>query len=309
MKRSKKLCSLFLLLSIIMATAGVIPVAADEMGSVDAKEKQKIVAVIYDDSGSMDFKEESGTYQGKQIRVPAAKYALGTLISLIGEEDIMTIIPMNGVIPATYEQGLTVFSDKNTAELQVNLSGANQSADYRNKLVESIISNDLLKPNTYKNTPSASLTRSIRFLEREGLQNSANLTTMDPNKEYWLVILTDGVFNYDLRGNRKNSPTLNEQISYLSEALGDYPTLHTMYVSFGSGAFDLTSSIKNNSVLSKLKLDSFCKVEPGASGDGKDLVSVLQTISNDISGRYPIKNTGSTEYYKVEGNTLTVNLA
>ena len=95
MKRLKKLCSLFLLISILIATVGVIPASAADMGSVDAKEKQKIVAVIYDDSGSMIYDSKIGGYVDEHVNDSGARYALGNLISLMSEDDIMTIIPMN----------------------------------------------------------------------------------------------------------------------------------------------------------------------------------------------------------------------
>ncbi len=269
MKTMRRLISYLLLITLVSSVFLTCPIygaAAQNTGTgaSDARYTQKIVSVVYDNSGSM----EAGN------RTPAAKYSLAMLMSLLSEKDRMYISPMNKAPSG----GITV-----------DLANPD-----RESVINNIINDPIMNYQLFHGTPPSSMSTAVNILKSNGLKDSSNLIESDPDKEYWLVILTDGLFN--------DVDDASTQAGYVADAIKNYPTLHTVYVSFGDGAIDISGQSKLNG----LGVTTHCKVsENPSSGVGDDLVSVMQKIANQISGRYTL----SSNQYTVNGNKVTIDLS
>ena len=224
--------------------------------ATDVSYKKKIVSVLFDNSTSMASPVED--YKTEQ-----AKYSLEMLASLLSEQDELYLWPMNGATAAT----------------NINLLSANRNSEIKNNIIE----NTALKP--MGGTPHESIGRALSTLCERGLKSSSD-QYFDENRdiEYWLVILTDGEFD----GGRKSDLVLEDYIK-------DYVGLNTIYLAFGSGAYDITKS----EITKKYPLSAYC-VEP------VNIASSMQDVANKISGRYGAES-GSGKY-EVSGNAVTVDL-
>jgi len=175
MKRCKKFLALLLLLAMLAALATAIPVAtgaATDPGTsagTQTRYTQKIVSVVYDNSGSM-----LQSVNGSEERTHPATYSLAMLMSLLNERDEMILMPMNNAP---------------TDGLKVDLSDPD-----RNAVLNKIVNDPVLNAASGQGTPKNSMTRAINQLKQRGLKDEQNLIDSDPSKEYWLVILTDGGF-------------------------------------------------------------------------------------------------------------------
>ncbi|MBE6636996.1 MAG: hypothetical protein E7618_04250 [Ruminococcaceae bacterium] len=265
MQLIRKTISVLLLLTFLLSAFAVFPAtAADPSTNTEARYTQKIVTVVYDNSGSMAAGQ----------RIPAAKYSLSMLMSLLDERDEMIIIPMN---------------KSPNGGISVDLGNPD-----RDKVLNDIIGYSVLNYQYGKGTPSSSLKTAVSTLASRGLKDSDHLIESEPDKEYWLVVLTDGLF--------EDNADPSYQADRLVDAVDRYPTLHTVYVSFGSGAIDISGQSK----LNKYQLSTYCQVPETPTNDGRDdLVAVMQKISNQISGRYPLKN----NQYTASGNSVTIDLS
>ncbi len=270
MKRRTKILSVLLVLSVWMSLFAALPITASSSapGSESVSYKQKIVAVVYDNSGSMI----NGT---GNIREPAARYSLEILMSLMDERDEMFIIPMNDA------EAQTAVTNPDQ-RIDVSLSASDRNAE-----LDRVMSNPKLKAKNGLATPAGSMEVAVKELVNRGLKDSNNLLDADPTKEFWLVILTDGTFDA-----YKNYGT---QAGKIEHNIKQYPTLHSIYVGFGSGSVDLT----DDKTLQAYPFTAYAATED-------KLATVIQQISNQMSGRYPL----SEKQYTVGGNqnVVTVNL-
>lgn len=132
-----------------------------ETKSEEARYTQKIVSVVYDDSGSM----------ASEDRVVYARYSLKMLISLLGQDDVLDIILMNvsGVV-------------------NIDLANPNRQGQ-----VDRITTNNGFAATG--TTPYSSVGRAISNLVDRGMKRTSEVVETDSSKEYWLVILTDGSFD------------------------------------------------------------------------------------------------------------------
>lgn len=262
----KRVLSLAVALTVLLGITVVAkPSVASANGNSEVRYTQKIMAVVFDNSGSM----KDGH------RISAAKYSLSLLMSMLNEKDEMYIVPMNAAF---------------SSNIQVDLAASD-----RNAVLEDIDSNFLLN-NFSGGTPSRSVSNAVSLLETKGLKSNgdAEINADENNKEYWLMILTDGLFE-DVNDSEY-------QANIIKNAIEDYPSLHTVYVSFGSGAMDLSD---------RAQLDSFpfytpyYQVPETPTENEEDLVEVLQKVTNLITGRYPL----SDSQFSVNGSTLTIDLS
>lgn len=276
MKHCKRLLALFLLLATVATLVTVFPATAaaatenTQTGENQTRYTQKVVAVVYDNSGSM-----LQSVNKEEERTHPAEYSLSMLLSMLNEKDEMILMPMNNAP---------------TQGIPVKLSDPD-----RNKILNEIISNPALKSNGGQLTPKSSMTYAINQLKERGLKREENLIDQDPSKEFWLVILTDGGFE------TSSDPAV--QAGYIEDAISAYPTLRTVYVSFGGSAVD----VSKEETLKKYAFTPYCKVPVSLdNSNGDNLVTVIQKISNQISGRYPLTQ---GQQYRVDGNTVTVDLS
>ena len=260
MKKSVKKLMAAALSALLLLSSLVFPATAADSatGNNTARYTQKVVAVVYDDSSSM---------MHDPIREPAARYSLEMLMALLDERDKMVIVPMNAAGNG----------------IPVDLAAPNRDAE-----LDRILAMSQLRSKTGQGTPPGSMGRAIDQLKSNGLKSSNELWASEQDKEYWLVILTDGGFDA-MAGCISQADTIAHFIK-------DYPTLHTVYVGFGNGAVDLSSGIYKKT-MEPYQFTPYITAENG-------LAAVIQNISNQMSGRYPL----GTSDYSVSGNKVTINL-
>ncbi len=171
-RRVKFIISLLLIplmfLSLITSSVLLIDTVADSPGY-----NKKIVAVVYDNSGSMSIDD----------RDDYAKYAMQGLMSVLDVKDTLVIFPLN-----------TDFGQS----VEVDLS-----AEDRNAEVESIIANNAFK--SLGTTPPGAISTAVNWLASQGLNKDEVLE----GKEFWLVILSDGEFD----GSKSTSEIIRGNIS------------------------------------------------------------------------------------------------
>ena len=133
---------------------------------------RKVVAVVYDDSGSMK----------SDNKWPFANYAMQTFCGMLNSEDRLFISYMS-----------EADNDPDYEPEVVDLS-----TDHIQSSIETI------KNHTeYGQTPFAAVQAAYNRL--------MNTPDSNPNTEYWLVILTDGEFNDGIIKNSKEPDELTER--------------------------------------------------------------------------------------------------
>ncbi len=139
----------------------VMSLFAGQIYAQGIEEKEKVVALVYDDSGSMREIQNADKTKTPIYRWLYANYALQSFIGLLGERDSFFYVPMsqpNQVVP------VNLASEKRQEEM-----------------------NAIRKWNEAKNTPFESVATAIHELKTRAEQ--------ERKKEYWLIVLTDGAFN------------------------------------------------------------------------------------------------------------------
>ena len=253
---------LLLVFSMLAGLATAFPMSAAESSKENSSGyTQKIVSVLFDNSTSMS----------NDGRLPAARYSLEILMSLLDERDIMYIAPMN-------IGGSAISSVDNCIKVELDEDKLSREA-----AIDQVMNNSKLSLNG--STPSKSMDTAIKILsEKHGLKGKGEIN--DPDKEYWFVILTDGMFENDK--NAKN------QAEKVENYIKHYPTLKTVYISFGGGV-DLSG---------QTFMDQYLFTPYQTDEDG--LASVIQQVSNQISGRYPLD--GGNYEVSSDKKTVTVDI-
>ncbi len=251
--------ALFLMLSCVFLRSPPLSVSADES---DSAYSEKIVAVVYDNSGSM----KTGGWS------PYAKYALQGLISIFDSKDVMSIFPLNNVTEIPVELNESV-KDRTTAINDVLNYGYNQTTQ-----------RTALTP--YGSTPPTAVETAIKWLKGKGMNDLEPV----PNTEYWLIVLSDGVFDKDVTvfGKKFGSTGLKTTGDLLETAIGDYIGLQTFYFGMGTSA-----GITNTPSLTAKEVK-----------DKDDVINAMQEVSNRVTGRYTLQSG-----VNINGNKVTVDLS
>ena len=267
-----------------------IPIAAADTppGNGDASaQKQKIVAMVYDNSGSM-YGEDWGN---PNLRSELAEYSARILMSVLDERDQMFVMPMNVNTVGNSWVDASV-SDKISVDLSRTENGGRQSATDE-VFFKSQYFRDHTTDAAYGMTPGDNaIENAIDLLCSEyGLQDNGNTMYSDPDKDYWLIVLTDGEFT-----------DVNTEASVRGRTSSYSETLNTVYL-----------NLEDGTEIPKL-YDRFYSYNATANlNSERSIVSVIQKISNLISGRYTLPETvqdgGKTvKLYEVNGKKLTINL-
>ena len=127
----------------------------------DSLKKKRDVTLIYDDSGSMWFIDEGNGVRSPSDNWKFANYSLQSLIALLGQEDELTVVRM---------------SDRNHLD--------NIKLRYRDRQSEINRVGQWSDPDW---TPFQTVTTSINNMKQR--------VEVDPTREYWFIIVMDGVFN------------------------------------------------------------------------------------------------------------------
>lgn len=247
-------CTLFLTVFLpLFSLPFVLSVEADD----EVNYKKKIVSVVFDNSGSM--------IDGQ--KTPLAKYSLQTLAASLGTNDTLIVCPMN------QSNGRDPFSIDLTKDDRTD-----EIASKINKNNNSLNGNGL--------TPLASVDNAIAELVKNGMQKTEELANEELDKEYWLIVLTDGQFD--------NLDDETACATALEERIKGYAGLNTVYMSFGSGAFDLT----NTDLSKNYPFSAYYAKE------AVDVIDAMEDVSNKILGKYG----ADAKTYEVADNTLTIDL-
>lgn len=221
--------------------------------------KKKIVSVVFDNSGSMGMVPSEEREQN-------ARYSLQMLASMLGQDDELIVCPMNYGSP-----------------FAVDLTKENREQEIQQK----IINNSVL--NASGGTPAESIDVAITQLRHKGLKLSQELdNNAEQNVEYWLIMLTDGAFSgYD--GQEKLTQLIEGKIK-------DYAGLNTIYLSFGSGAPDISSP--DLSINRNYPFNAYIVKDP------QKLVDSMKDVANKILGQYGAEN----NCFTVDGNKVIIDV-
>lgn len=258
MKRTVRMTALLCAFVILLSTMTVFTSFAVDTDSSEVRYTQKIVSVVYDNSGSMSYGN----------RGELATYSMRMLMAMFDERDTLVITPMNdlnGNVITVPGYGV-----------EVNLAAPDREAEI-NRVVNT---SGIFTENG--GTPSEPIGLAVSELINRGLKDADHLYEAEDNKEYWLIVMTDG----DIDGGAEPS---------ISAAVSDYPSLNTIFLSLDNPTVNLKGSDLDNS---GLHFDAY-------NADQDTLVSVMQEISNKMSGRYTLKKDAD---YTVNGNRVTINL-
>ncbi len=256
MKLRVRVAAALLVVSCLLSCGFVIPTSAADSGNSDVRYTQKIVSVLYDNSGSM-LSQNKNEY---------ALYALQMLMSLLDENDVLVITPMN-----------------NYKSIEINLSSSDRNAEITQAMTSS---NSFLSKSPSGGTPGSTIRNAVVELENRGLKNQDNLWASSENKEYWLLVLTDGSFN------EQNSSVSAGDV--IEKYIKDFPSLKTIYLGLGADSPDL-----NGSSLTQKYMFTPCR-----AATTNDIVDTMQDVANMLSGRYTL----DSDDYKVNGSKVTIDL-
>lgn len=210
----------------------------------EARYTEKIVAVLFDDSWSMNDTPDK--------RLEYAKYAMQSLISLLGPNDTLIINGMNDL-----------------QTLQVDLTKEDRNAELQRVMKSSVFA-------PKGGTPGTSLEKPVKALQQYGLDGDS------ANKEYWMVVLTDGEFS------ELSAPDAFDHY------IKDHPSLHAIYLGFGE-AVDLSNHAK---------LKKYPLFVPFKANSTTSIIATMQNVANLMSGRF----TMSKDVYEINDNKVTINL-
>ena len=166
MKSIKKLTAVLTVFVLLLSLSPGVPAAAE------SSEPSRLIHVVYDDSYSMI--KTGGSYVDTWCK---AKYSMEVFAALLGANDTMNIYYMSD-----FDQGAN-------GSPKLALKGGDTAAN-----VKSV--HDLLSPDdtARMNTPFKAVEAAYRDL----------LNADGAGREKWLVVLTDGAFETNVRNQKKN---------------------------------------------------------------------------------------------------------
>lgn len=243
-----------LVLSMILT---VLPGVSADDTSGDASDedradyKKKIVAVVYDNSGSMSS-------DPSDVRTPYAKYAMASLIGALYDEDELYIVPMN---PRNKHEYYRVDLTKDRTEA------------YNDAEKEGLFRDSADIPNgEFNGTPPKSVTTAQQLLIQHGMKTRDEaVTSGESDAEYWLIIMTDGEFT--------DSPNVIDVVRRATE--GGYSDVHVDYLAIGSEAKPISAS-------DKAMLQQEMVFYSHTAADKTQIVSEMEDILAEMSGRYKV---------------------
>ncbi len=301
MKIVKK--TLIFIITLLIALATIVkPKVKIKAETIGTEYTQKIVSVVFDNSGSMSSlvygKDETDNSIALGNRYSYATYALDILISLMNENDKLVITPMNNAQGTEWEDKSIEVNMKNeTRDEEISKLFYETKANKNNPLDPTRVP---LFTDSSPGTPYSSIDKALTaFSQLTGtpLPNK-NDYNEDENKEYWLIILTDGLLSKRENGA---STTLNDKnlLSLaLENTLGEYSYLNTIYFAFGN--------LGQNQIvdLTGTNVDKNLAFTPYIAGDGDAIISNMKDIANKLSRRFELPG----QNIRFENNKIYVDL-
>ena len=295
MSFGKRLLSVFLIIACLITTLSFAsPVSAEtaNAGEGQSYTKKKVVSVLYDTSASMT--QTDGVTA--QERYKFAQYAMQMLMSMLGTGDSLYVTPMHNssnwktVDGNNYKSPDFILNSTSTgfksSGFQVDLSDPNRNGVISNALQTTFLG----QTPDGGNTPSSAITWAVRHLLDEGMKTHAQTSADEESStEYYLVVLTDG--ELDNAGNKHTIADTFKNVSGVEE----YASYQCIYLAFSPGAIGLDGT----------DLDGLANFSPYTAKSSSDLIDAMQSVANQISGRYSLADSS----YAVSGNTVTVDLS
>jgi hypothetical protein len=187
----------------------LLPIIPSKSYSKDSIPKRRIVTLIYDDSGSM----WNGGNQNPIDNWKYANYALQSLVGLLDSNDLLNVIPMS-----------------------------NPTESKSISLGEDIRQNQISGIRTWtgkKSTPIKTISTAIKQIN--------GYSTKYPNAEYWMIVLTDGVFvELDPTYKTNSLATVAENREKTEQSLTKLTeSMRTNDLSFNSALVTIESNLSN----------------------------------------------------------------
>lgn len=266
--RWNRLTALALSLALLICLGGapVWTASAEEDSTVYVR---KHVSMLYDDSGSM-----SSTKVANNLKWTFASYAAQAFAGLLNDTDTLTITFMNHTSSR---------ADRLVVDLQTDRAAQ--------------ISNVMAATGTVVkqgNTPLDQVDTALQVLLDDGLGETRDTQS----EQYWLVLMTDGIFT-DAEGNELPE---EDVVAKLTSILDTYPELHLVY--FGIGTSGLSGQDVAKDFREDSRLTAYANFSAVYAPNQDAVVSTMQELSGQISGRY-----NATDSAKVSGATVTISIS
>ncbi len=278
----RMICGL-LLLALLVPMLGGFPVsAADDADQTHTK--NKVVSVVYDNSGSMT----------SENRWHYSRYAIQTLMALLGPNDRLIITPMN-------RPGYNTAVSDLTYNIEVDLKAENRKA-----AMEEAMNKAALLSDPKGETPSTSINFAIQTLKNAGMKRLSETTASDKNEnEYFLIVLTDGALDNDTTGGKATNAlfaaldgaNVHGDYNHSSNKGNSdpYASFQLLYLAFSQGAVDLSGS-----ALGK----EYTNFTAYKAATPADVTGTMRDVANRITGRYSLDPSS----YTLSGNKVTLDL-
>jgi hypothetical protein len=212
--------------------------------NANAQSTKRIVSLVYDDSGSM-FIDQS-------LKWCRANYAIQAFGALLGDEDVLFVTYMS--------------SYKRPIKFDIARGVKRQWAI--NKIRNNIFYT--------KETPFESVQQAVKVFDEYDLEND--------DIEYWLVIITDGIFFEKDNGTKLNS----EVEKLIKKGKENKREFRIIYIGIGQDALKLKKD--NNKIYSKVVL-------------GEGIAEELQEAAGIISGKTIIQS----KKYSIKNDEVIIN--
>ena len=224
---------------------------------------EKIVAVVYDDSVSM---RDDRTPYGK---FTYAKYAMQVLMSTLDSRDKLKVFQINKY---EYKSSYGRYVGE---DFEVDLKTTDRQSEIANKISK------LTADGSF--TPATKIKTALEWMEGYGLDD----VTIVDDKEFKLIIITDGVYTEVTNGQYSNTSDL------ITDMISGYKGLQTSF--FGIG---LTND--------RYKVNSSTAVTPYYAATANEVLVKMNEITTSTAGRYKMAD-GIT--YGSSQNKVEVDLS
>ena len=193
---------------------------------------KKVVSIVYDDSTSM--------FENNQLKWAYANYAMQSFAGMLNKEDVLMMTYMSAV-------------DKGN-KTPVTIDTAN-----REKSVE-----DIRRHSDANSTPLGAIDAAYNSL---AAHRDGNAST-----QYWLVIMTDGVFN------KTELSVVEKKLCELADkkmSNGTLPKIVYLSMCDSQGSFTPADNLRKNITVKK-------------ADDAKQIAGMISGISDEVSGRFSV---------------------
>lgn len=257
----KKIYKSFIIVLCMLSLVGAGS-SKPSINRINTDKKSKVISVIYDNSSSM-FKNDSND-KNYNTRWVEADYAFKALGAMMDTGDILDLYIMGNY--KTYEDNKRNGDVSNIIKEEGFPYTITEDREATIAVIENAMDNMKFSTWTYF----------------QGVETAVKyMTSKYKEKECWLVILTDGVFN------KPEKIDLDKKL----EEIVQNNDISIAYVPIGAGAKVLETPLEDNIITTDL---------------AKDITSQVTDIINQIYGRVQLDDTIRKAYLKEDENNNTI---